>query len=37
MTTAELDMAVKQLHNVGGLYEVLAIYVEADNRPWVSG
>lgn len=37
MTGAELDRAVKQLHSVGGLYEILALYVEADNRGRVIG
>ena len=32
MTGKELDVAVKSLHAVGGLYEIVALYVEADNR-----
>lgn len=36
MTARELDEAIARLHAVGGLYEFIALYVEADNRPHVS-
>ena len=32
MTGKELDAAVKSLRAIGGLYEIVALYVEADNR-----
>lgn len=33
LTHAELDAAVKSLHGVGGLYEMVAQCVEHYNRP----
>lgn len=35
MTRAELTAKVKSLHSVGGLYEIVALIVEADNAPYV--
>lgn len=35
MTRAELTAKVKSLHSVGGLYEIVALVVEADNAPHV--
>lgn len=37
MTASELDAAVLSLRRVGGLYELLADLVEADNRAHVDG
>ena len=37
LTHAELDAAVKSLHGVGGLYELVAQVVEHDNRPHCTG
>lgn len=34
MTRAELLSKVRSLHNVGGLYEIVALYVLADNEPY---
>lgn len=36
MTRAELTAKVKSLHSVGGLYEIVALRVEADNAPYVT-
>lgn len=36
MTRAELDMKVKSLASVGGVYEILALFVEIGNAPHVS-
>ena len=33
MTRDELTAKVKSLHSVGGLYEIVALIVEADNAP----
>lgn len=33
MTHAELDAKVRSLYAVGGLYELVAGFVERDNRP----
>ena len=33
LTHTELDAAVKSLHAVGGVYELIAQCVEHDNRP----
>jgi hypothetical protein len=33
MTHAELDRKVASLRAVGGLYEIVALLVERDNRP----
>lgn len=33
MTRAELTLKVKSLHSVGGLYEIIALFVEHDNAP----
>lgn len=33
MTRAELTVKVASLHAVGGLYELIALYVEHDNAP----
>lgn len=35
MTPEELDRAVTSLRNVGGLYELVSLFVEAHNRPHV--
>lgn len=35
MTRAELTAKVKSLHGVGGLYEIIALFVEHDNAPYV--
>ena len=37
MTRAELDRAVASLHAVGGLYELIALWVEHDNAPHLTG
>ena len=37
MTRAELTAAVQSLHNVGGLYEIVALFVEHDNAPHCEG
>lgn len=37
MTANELDRAVASLHAVGGLYEIVALWVEHVNRPYVTG
>lgn len=33
MTRTELTIKVNSLRSVGGLYELVALYVEADNAP----
>lgn len=33
MTRAELTRKVRSLHNVGGLYEIVALWVEHYNAP----
>lgn len=33
MTRAELTSKVRSLHSVGGLYEIVALFVEHDNAP----
>lgn len=37
LTHDELDRAVRSLHSVGGLYELIAQDVERDNRPHCVG
>lgn len=33
LTHKQLDTTVRSLHAVGGLYQLVALYVEKDNRP----
>lgn len=35
MTRSELTAKVRSLHAVGGLYEIIALFVEHDNAPHV--
>lgn len=37
LTHAELDSRVRSLYSVGGLYEIVAHWVEHDNRPHCVG
>lgn len=37
MTHEALDRAVETLRHVGGLYEIIALWVEHDNRPHCVG